>query len=276
MQRCVHTLDDAVFNEENNVQASYCGAALCLLCRRKKAIDERRNLKRLLDTAQSATPPPLLFFQTLTLQDARPAEVQARAGLLVRAFGKLRRKLPHHLGWARVIETKTSDFNADLENCHLHFVMLFPSGLAEDIDAVQWDELWHKCAGDLARDCDPNARIAENTESVVNYLTKSFWLDFVEDADIGIADPLRYVHRVQHGHSKFSYGGILNPPVFSKIDKLCGLDATFTDEDGVRRAVIPRSTIRAQRRQCNPPTFPDEIPIEGAIPRAVRPRRKRR
>jgi hypothetical protein len=155
-------------------------------------------------------------------------------------------------------------------------VMLFPSGLAEDIDAVQWDELWHKCAGDLARDCDPNARIAENTESVVNYLTKSFWLDFVEDADIGIADPLRYVHRVQHGHSKFSYGGILNPPVFSKIDKLCGLDATFTDEDGVRRAVIPRSTIRAQRRQCNPPTFPDEIPIEGAIPRAVRPRRKRR
>ena len=101
MERCVHPLDEYIVHGDDDVQAAYCGAALCLLCRRTKATGERIALKGLIDTAQSTiTPPPLLFFQTLTLQDALPAEVKARAGLLVKAFTKLRRKLPCHLIYA--------------------------------------------------------------------------------------------------------------------------------------------------------------------------------
>jgi hypothetical protein len=275
MRRCVHLLDE---HGDDDVRAAYCGAALCLLCRRKKASDERRVLKLLLDEAQNTrTPPLLVFFQTLTLQDAHPAGVAASAALLVKAFMKLRRKLPRPvLGWARVVETKTSLVSPELENVHLHLVALFPCGLREKVNAIQWDELWRKCAGEVARDCDPDARVAENTGAVVRYLTKNQAWDYAEDAEIGIVDPARYVCRVKNGHSKFSYGGILKPPVYSKEDKLFGWDLAFTDDDGVQRALKPRSTIRSRMRQSKPPTYEDvEIPIENAVPGATGPRKRR-
>jgi len=161
MAHCVHPFDEFTVHGDDEVEAKYCRAALCLLCRRLKAIEERTVLKLLLDAAQNTIKPaPLLFFQTLTLQDAPPAEVKARAALLVKAIPKLRRKLPRPvLGWARVIETNSSDFHPDLENVHTHLVMLFPSGLAEDVGAIQWDALWQNCAVELARNCDPNARM---------------------------------------------------------------------------------------------------------------------
>jgi hypothetical protein len=217
----------------------------------------------MLELAQrTITPTPSLFYQTFTLQDALPAEVETRAGLLVRALRKLRRKVPHHLGWARVIETKTSDINPEMENVHMHLVMLFPAGQKENVNAIQWDDLWQKCAGELARDCDPAAGIAKSPESVINYLTKNQAWDFEQDAAIGIEDPLRYVCRVANGHSKFSGGGQLRFHVaFSEMDKLCGLDVA-----------LPRSSLRSRSRQSNPP-IPVEIPIEGAVSRPVRGRR---
>jgi hypothetical protein len=264
MQHCIHPLDEFRVHGESDVEAQYCRAALCLLCRRRKAIEERRVLKRLLEAAQSTAPVPLLFFQTLTMADCPPAEVSARAGLLVKAFSKLRRMLPHHLGWARVIEVKASDFNPDLENVHLHFVALFPVGLSEDVNAIQWDGLWRKCAGELARDCDPDARFAEDTESVVHYLTKAMVWDFEEDGKTGIEDPGRYVHRVHLGHSKFSSGGKLRlRTAYSELDKACGLDL-----------VTPVSTLRSQSRQLTRPVH-DGISIEGATPEATEPRRRR-
>jgi hypothetical protein len=171
-----------------------------------------------------------------------------RASLLVSAFKRLRRKLPYHLGWCRVIETATSAESPNLENCHLHFVMLFPPGVVEPVSAIAWDDLWKACAGEFARDTDPNAGIANEPGDVARYMTKSMDWDFFEDAAIGIADPQRYIHRIRHGHTKFSGGGSLRIKVFSEADKECGLD------------VLPRSTARDSARR--PRHMP--IPIEGA------------
>lgn len=193
----------------------------------------------------------MMFFQTLTLRDCTPAEVASHAAVLVAGFAKLRRKLPCPvLGWARVIETKTSDLDPALENVHLHFVALFPSGLGDKVRAVEWGTLWKESAGEYARDTDPDADFAREPAAVLNYLTKGFDLDFAQDGVIGIEDPRRYVQRVQNCHAKFSGGGRLRLHIFSKGDKLCGLDP-----------VLPRSTIRTQRRQAKPEVFP-EIPIE--------------
>ena len=154
-----------------------------------------------------------------------------------------------------MIETKTSDLNPERENVHMHFVMLFPPGLARDVEAIQWDALWQTCAGELARDTDPEARIAEDAAAVIKYLTKNQSWDFEQDALVGIVDPARYLCRVKNGHSKFSYGGLLKPPVYSKEDKLFGWDLSLTDDDGVQRALKPRSTQRARMRQSKPPTY---------------------
>jgi hypothetical protein len=61
--------------------------------------------------------------------------IQTAPVLSIHPIAKLRRKLPHQKGWARVVETKTAD-NPALENVHLHFVMLFPPGWAADVDAT--------------------------------------------------------------------------------------------------------------------------------------------
>lgn len=244
MESCQHTLDSP------DAQAQYCGSALCLLCRRKRANDERTFLKHQLETAiASFENPPLIIFQTFTLQDALPAEVQARAGLLVWAFNKLlhKRQLRHQRGWARTIETKLSAVDPDMENVHTHVILLFPSGAVEDLRGINWDALWRQCAGELARDTDPDWGTARAPEAVVAYLTKNQVWDFEEDGMIGLDDPARYVRRVRCGHQKFSYGGRLRlQVVVADVDAKCGLGP------------IPRSTQRGWARQK-----PIKIPIEG-------------
>jgi hypothetical protein len=94
----------------------------------------------------------------------------------------------------------------EMENTHMHSIMMIPAGSAEDLTTADWDELWRQCAGDSARSTDPRARFAESVEAVLNYLTK---MDLLQEAMIGISDPLRYVQRVMHGHSMFSTGGML-------------------------------------------------------------------
>jgi hypothetical protein len=244
MEVCQHSLDSP------DERAEYCRCSLCLLCRRERAIGERRFLMRQLDTAlASFENPALIVFQTFTLQDALPEEVGARAGLLVKAFGKLLRKRPlrHQRGWARTIETKRSSVSPDLENVHMHCIFLFPSGAAEDIGQIDWDGLWRQCAGDLARDTDADWGVARKPGAVVAYLTKAQVWDFAEDGMIGCNDPARYVRRVRCGHQKFSYGGRLKLKVIQgDIDLRCGLGS------------VPLSTQRGWIRQREV-----KIPIEG-------------
>lgn len=231
----------------------YCKSKLCLECRRWRALEERRSISRLLEAACRSLPHPLMFFQTLTLRDCTPAELASRAAVLVGGFKKLRRKLPRPvLGWTRVIETKKSDQDPALENVHLHFVALFPSGLTDKVRAIDWETLWKESAGELARDTDPNADFARDPAAVLNYLAKGCDWDFAEDGVIGSEDPRRYVYRVQNAHAKFSGGGRLRLKIFSEADKLDGFDV-----------VLPRSSVRSRRRRARPEVFPD-IPIEKA------------
>jgi hypothetical protein len=247
MDACQHVLD------EPEQTANYCRCALCLLCRRDRAVRERRVLKELLASvcAGFQDDPPLLAFQTFTLRDALPTEVEARAKVLVAGFRKLLRKrqLRHVLGWARTIATKCSSVDPEFENLHMHAILLFPPGAAEELSLIDWNDLWQRCAGNLARDTDPDWGIAREPEAVVAYLTKHQVWDFDEDAMIGVRDPCRYVRRVRFGHHKFSSGGRLKEPAFSKDDILSGLDVA-----------ISRSTIRSQRRQLR--RHQVEIPIE--------------
>jgi hypothetical protein len=193
----------------------------------------------------------LIVFQTLTLRDAFPQEVKSRAGLLVTAFKKLRRKLPRHIGWCRVLEIKASEVDAKQENVHLHFVMLFPCGLHDEVMGIAWDELWRESAGEFARDTDPQWGIAEEPEAVIAYMTKGQTWDFFEDGFIGLSDPRRYVERVQNGHAKFSGGGVLRLRPFSEMDKKCGLDV-----------VLSRPTERDRARHPERLNWPD-IPVEN-------------
>lgn len=245
MDSCVHPLDWRDFK----AQAHYCGCTLCVLCRRRRAIAERRILKHQLDTAKASMGCPAFgLFLTLTLRDAAPAEIKPRADTLVKGFEKLRRKLKPLLGWARVIEVKSA-FNPALDNVHLHTLLLFPIGSEDEMRQMDWPELWGRCAGASARDACPE--VAYDASGAACYMTKSLDSDFLEDAEIGIANPERYVLRVRHGHTKFSSGGKLKMPVFSEEDRMFGFDA-----------VIPRSTARSQQRQLLPGSVP-EIPIEG-------------
>ncbi len=252
LQSCIHPLT------RQDDEGRYCKSKLCLECRRWRALEERRSLTRLLEDACRSLPhPPLIFFQTLTLRDCTPAELASRAAVLVAGLKKLRRKLPRPLlGWTRVIETRTSDLDPALENVHLHFVALFPSGLGDKVRAIDWETLWKESAGALARDTDQNADFARDPAAVLSYLTKGFAWDFAEDGMIGSQDPRRYVTRVQCGHAKFSGGGRLKLQIFSKSDKLEGFDV-----------VLPRSSVRSRRRQAKV-TFP-EIPIEKATRRKI-------
>lgn len=250
MEECVHSLtrpDD---------EARYCKSPLCLECRRWKATQERRVIKQLLESASNSLPqPPLIFFQTLRLKDALPAEVKGRVALLVSAFKKLRRKLPRNLGWTRTVETKSAYPDYERENCHLHFVMLFPAGVTEEVNAIQWERLWAECAGELVGDTDPYARMAESVNDVINYLTKGFAWDFADDGRVGAEDPRRYVNRIQHGHATFSSGGLLRLkvkiPEPAEMDVLTGLD----------QFAPTRSTHRNRAR--NPQRQVRDIAIEG-------------
>lgn len=231
IEHCVHSLtrpDDISY---------YCRSKLCLECRRWRAIDERKDLLRRLGATLSTEPAPLMFFQTLTVQDCTPDEIESRATALVKGFAKLRRKLPHHKGWVRVIETKTADLDNESENVHMHFVMIFPPGQRENVDAIAWNSLWSKCAGDLARSTDPLARYAEVPQAVINYLTKGFDWDYAEDGKVGAENPQRYIQRVVNGHARFSGGGLLR----------LTLNIDTADPTGLSQ-FWPRSTIRNRRR----------------------------
>jgi hypothetical protein len=194
-----------------------------------------------------------MFFQTLTLKDCAPDEVASRAGVLVAGFAKLRRKLPHSHGWARVIETKTADFNDQAENVHMHFVMIFPPGQKETVDAIDWNPLWSECVGDLARDTDPRARYAEVPQDVINYMTKGMNWDYAEDGRIGATDPRRYIQRVENGHARFSYGGVLRLKL--NIDK--------ADPTGLSQ-LEPRSTQRRRTRRQATGSKCKPIPVEDS------------
>jgi hypothetical protein len=196
-----------------------------------------------------------MFFQTLTLMDCTPAEVKARAAALVKGFAKLRRKLPHHQGWARVIETKTADFDDEAENVHLHFVALFPPGQEEKVRSMDWDSLWSECAGDLARSTDPDATFAREPAAVLAYMTKGFDWDYAQDGRIGKEDPRRYMQRVENGHARFSGGGLLRLRPFTRMDRLTGLDLAYSPTE--------QSTARNRARHPGSSTVVADIPIEG-------------
>lgn len=170
--------------------------------------------------------------------------------MLVTSFKRLRRKLPLHVGWARVIETKTSEVNPEAENVPLHFVMLFPPGQSEDVRAIDWNTLWKECAGALARDTDPKADFAGMPDDVINYMTKGFDWDYAQDGCIGAENPRRYMYRVESGHAKFSYGGRLR----------LKLNIDTSDPTGLS-LLMPRSTERRRARRQERRPLPD-IPVE--------------
>jgi hypothetical protein len=196
-----------------------------------------------------------MFFQTLTLRDCTPDEVKTHAAALVKGFAKLRRKLPHHQGWARVIETKTADSNDEAENVHLHFVALFPPGQEENVRSIDWDSLWSECAGDLARGTDPDASFAREPAAVLAYMTKGFDWDYAQDGRTGAADPLRYIRRVENGHARFSGGGLLRLRPFTRLDRMTGLDLAYSPTE--------LSTARNRARRPGSSTVVADIPIEG-------------
>jgi len=245
MEACVHPLT------QPDDEARYCRVQLCLECRRWKAMDERDVLMLLLSRARQNYQDPLLVFQTLTLQDACPHEVKDRADLLVTAFKRLRRRLPYHVGWCRVIEISTATMNPEQENAHLHFVILFPRGQYDKVMGVDWNELWKTSAGVFARDTDPAWGVAAEPEAVIAYMTKGQPWDFLDDGLVGLSDPRRYVERVKNGHAKFSGGGALRLRVFSESDKQVGFDV-----------VIPRSSERHRVRHPERLRWPD-IPVEN-------------
>jgi hypothetical protein len=193
-----------------------------------------------------------VVFANFTLQDCAAARVEAHARLLVEACGKLLRKrtIKNNIGWTRTIETKSAAKpNEHLENTHAHLILVFPPELRREVQRLDWESLWSDCAGAEARSAV--VKIARAPQAVARYLTKSQAKDFVKDARVGIANPLRYWLRVQNGHAKFSGGGMLKLKVYFNASDQTGLSKLF-----------PRSTQRTAARKGWKPWGP---PIEVEV-----------
>ena len=240
MAECVHQLDFP----KRKVTSHYCGSQFCLLCRRRHAATQRGLLRNQLAAAKAdMNCPSMCLFLTCTLIDVEPDGVQAHATALVEGFEKLRRKLKGLKGWTRVIEVKRA-FNPELENIHMHALLLFPAAWKEEMHAFDWHEQWKRCAGATARDVLP--KVVYKERGIITYINKSADSDFMEDGQIGIEDPRRYVQRIVTGRNKFSSGGALRfrlSSAFDDMDRLTGL------ADVITLSMIRTSAGRAPRER---------------------------
>lgn len=224
--------------------ASHCESRYCLQCARWHAYAETCLLRQRLGQPTDKT-----LFATLTVASVPPSEIRTTAKAVIGGWSQLVNTpaFSKSLGWFRWVEIKADRDRPQLENVHIHsLVVMSPAFSGRNyVSRAEWAEHWHDSIGSLYR----GARVetVKDLDAVTGYVCSE--KKFIDLAELGIHDPQRYLARADQLKSLRRYAGH------------GALGETRPDEDFAVLSAGWRQTERNMARHLNSQRF-EPIPVE--------------